>query len=140
MILPNGREKNNFIKIRSMKISTVLFAFLVFAMKGYSQQKTMDKAVIQTPTIQCEKCKARIENILSHQFGITAVKVDVKKKTTTVTWIKDRTDIETIKAAIANLGYDADDVAAEETAYKKLPPSCKKPEINTTEEKKEIKD
>ena len=55
-------------------------------------------------------------------------KVDVKKKTTTVTWIADRTNIENIKTMIANAGYDADDVTADEDAYKRLPACCKKPE------------
>ena len=62
------------------------------------------------------------------QYGISAVKVDVKKKTTTVTWLTDRTNIEEIKTSIANIGYDADDVAAEESAYNRLPKCCKKPE------------
>ena len=121
-----------------MKVSSILIAFLIFASSGFAQQKKPGKAVIQTPTVQCDKCKAKIENFLAHQYGITSVKVDVKKKTTTVTWIPDRSDIEIIKAAIANAGYDADDVAADETAYKKLPPCCKKPEVIPTEEKKEV--
>ena len=38
------------------------------------------------------------------------------------------TNIENVKTAIANAGYDADDVKADEGAYKKLPKCCKKPE------------
>jgi hypothetical protein len=45
-----------------------------------------------------------------------------------VTYFKDRTNPENIKTAIANIGYDADDVTAEPDAYKKLPKTCKKPE------------
>lgn len=113
-----------------MKKIAILVLFLMLAlMPQYllAQPKNNGKAVIQTPSVQCEKCKARIENYLSRQYGVTSVKVDWKKKLTTVSWIPDRTDIEMIKAAIATVGYDADDVAAEESAYKKLPPSCKKP-------------
>ena len=47
-------------------------------------QKTTDKAVIKTPTIQCDMCKDKIERSLFRAEGITSVKVDVKKKTTTV--------------------------------------------------------
>jgi copper chaperone CopZ len=106
-------------------------------MSAKSQNKSNGKAVIQTPTVQCEKCKARIENYLARQYGVTAVKVDVKKKITAVNWIADRTDIEIIKAAIATVGYDADDVTAEESAYRKLPPSCKKLEANKNADLKE---
>lgn len=93
-----------------------------------AQAKTTGKAEIKTPGVQCDMCKSRIEKYLLRQYGVTGVKVDVKKKVTGVTWLTDRTNIENIKAAIATTGYDADDVTAEETAYKKLPPCCKKPE------------
>jgi hypothetical protein len=35
--------------------------------------------------------------------------------------------MENIKTAIANSGYDAEDVKAEIDAYNKLPKCCKKP-------------
>jgi len=108
-------------------LQLTIIALLGFVFTTFAQQKVNDKAVIKTPTVQCDECKDRIERYLAHQYGITSVKVDVKKKTTTVTWITDRTNIEIIKAAIANAGYDADDVTAEETAYNKLPKCCKKP-------------
>ena len=38
----------------------------------------------------------------------------------------ERTNIENVKTAIANAGYDADDVPAEQAAYQKLPTCCKK--------------
>lgn len=111
--------------MKQFKLS--FFAVFCLVLTGFAQQKATDKAVIKTPTVQCEMCKSRIEKLLFRQEGVTSAKVDVKKKTTTVTWITDRTNIENIKTAIANAGYDADDVTAEETAYKKLPACCKKP-------------
>ncbi len=104
-----------------------LIALIGFVFSASAQQKTTAKAVIKTPGIQCDMCKNRIERYLMRENGVTGVKVDVKKKITAVNWITDRTNIENIKAAIATVGYDADDVTAEEDAYKKLPPCCKKP-------------
>jgi copper chaperone CopZ len=100
---------------------------ICIAFISISQQKTTSKVVISTPTVRCEMCKDKIEKYLTRQYGVTAAKVDYKKKTTTVSWINDRTNIEEIKASIANAGYDADDVTAEEGAYKRLPTCCKKP-------------
>ncbi len=100
-----------------------LFAFIAV---GFAQSQ---KVVIQTPTIQCDMCKNKIEGYLKREPGVSSVKVDVKKKTTTVVFLKDRNNIEQIKTAIANAGYDADDVTADESAYKKLPKCCKKPEV-----------
>ena len=93
-----------------------------------AQTKPQQTAVIKTPTVQCDQCKARIERYMAHEDGVVKINVDYKKKTTTVTWLSDRTNIENIKTAIANVGYDADDVTAEPDAYKRLPPCCKKPE------------
>ena len=96
-----------------------------------AQQKATQKVVINTPSVQCEMCKDRIEKYMSREPGIVSVKVDYKKKTTTVSFLTDRNDIEQVKTAIANVGYDADDVTAEETSYAKLPKCCKKPAEKT---------
>ena len=116
-------------------IKTIFFAMFAFAISASAQQKTTTKAEIKTPSVQCDMCKGRIERYMMREDGVTAVKVDVKKKVTAVTWITDRTNIENIKTAIANVGYDADDVTAEESSYKKLPPCCKKSEPKTPEAK-----
>jgi len=92
----------------------------------FAQQKTTGKAVINTPGLHCENCKDRVEAFLGRMYGVTSVKADYKKKTVTVTWLTDRTDIEQIKTAIANRGYDADDIEAEETMVKRLPAACRK--------------
>jgi len=108
------------------------FKLLMLAFTGFvlsaNAQKTTDKAVINTPTVQCDMCKNKIEKYLSRAEGVTSVKVNIKKKTTSVSWITDRTNIENIKAQIATVGYDADDVTAVPEAYTKLPKCCKKPE------------
>ena len=96
-----------------------------------AQQKATQKVVINTPSVQCEMCKDRIEKYMSREPGIVSVKVDYKKKTTTVSFLTDRNDIEQVKTAIANVGYDADDITAEETSYVKLPKCCKKPAEKT---------
>lgn len=110
-----------------MKKQALTFLFLLGIIStGFSQQKVNDKAVIKTPDASCEMCKERIEKYVSRQYGVTAVKVDIKKRTTTVNWITDRTNLEEVKTSIANAGFDADDVTAEETAYMRLPGCCKK--------------
>lgn len=107
---------------------TLSFLLLAVAFSSFGQSKAVVSTVIQTPTVQCESCKKKIEENLKRVDGIQKVVVDFKKKTAKVTYITDRTNIEYIKTAIANSGYDADDVKAEPEAYKKLPTCCKKPE------------
>ena len=101
-----------------------LFGLLVLASTTFSQIKPVQKAIIKTPTVNCEECKKRIENRLVHEYGLSSVKADYRKHTVAVVYYSDRTNIENIKTALANLGYDADDVAAEPAAYKNLPKTC----------------
>jgi periplasmic mercuric ion binding protein len=91
-------------------------------------KKAVQTVTIKTPTVQCESCKNRIEGYLKREDGVQKATVDFKRKTTKVTFVAERTNIENIKTAIANAGYDADDVTADTEAYKKLPKCCKKPE------------
>lgn len=109
-----------------MKVVTLQFLalFCIFSTGFSQQQKVTGKAVIKTPTVLCDKCKDRVDFFISHETGVTSVKADIKRKTTTVTWINDRTTLENIKVAIANLGFDADDIEAEESTFKRLPKDC----------------
>ena len=107
--------------------------FFFFVMLGLSftanaQQKKPITVKIQTPTAICDDCKKRIEEYLKYEEGITKVVVYPKSKYTQVTYLADRTNIENIKTAINNVGYDADDTKATEDSYKLLPKTCKKPE------------
>lgn len=110
--------------------SLIMLAFFCSVTMGFAQyqqtQKAVGKAVIKTPTILCEKCQERVEFFLTKSTpGVTSVAVNIRKKTTTVTWLNDRTTLENIKTTIANLGFDADDIEAEEYAFKRLPKECK---------------
>ena len=121
--------------MKSLFLSIVTGCLLTLTASAQASKKV----VIQTPSVQCSMCKNKIESYLKREPGIQAVNVDYKKKTTTVTFLTDRNNIEQIKTAIANAGYDADDVTADETAYSKLPKCCKKPaaiQTPATEEEK----
>ncbi len=109
------------------------YLFLLIAVTGFSaasfaQQKALETAKIKTPNALCEACKPRIENYVNRIDGVTLVNVNYRKGETTVKYLTDRTNIEEIKTAIANMGYDADDVPANEESYKRLPKTCKKAE------------
>jgi copper chaperone CopZ len=110
------------------------FLLLIIAVVGITTitsaqaKKAVQTITIKTPTVQCESCKKRIEEYLKREDGIQKATVDYKNHVTKVTFVADRTNAENIKAAIASVGYDADDVKADEEAYKKLPKCCQKTE------------
>ncbi len=108
-------------------IQLTFLSLFAFAAVATAQQKAVGKAVISIPAAQCEECKNRIELYVTRQYGVSSVNVNYRKKNATVVWYTDRTDIEQIKTHIANCGYDADDVTADERALKKLPVKCQHP-------------
>jgi periplasmic mercuric ion binding protein len=108
-------------------VMVLLFASVSFTM-AQSSKGTLVTAKISTPTVQCEQCKERIERYLTHEEGVKEAKVDFKHGTTTVKFYSDRTTIENVRTAIANVGYDADNEKANPESYAKLPTCCKKPE------------
>jgi copper chaperone CopZ len=110
------------------KLLLLVVAVAGLASLGFGQvKKGIQTVAIQTPSVQCESCKKRIEEFMKREDGVQKVNVDFKKKVTKVTFVAERTNVENIKTAIANAGYDADDVKADDEAYKKLPKCCKKP-------------
>jgi copper chaperone CopZ len=98
------------------------------SLTGSAQAKAQKTAKIGLPTINCEMGKAQIETYLKRYDGVGAITVNVKKKEATVKYLVDRITEEEIKTAIANAGYDANEITADEGAYKRLPVCCKKPE------------
>ncbi|MET0634438.1 MAG: heavy-metal-associated domain-containing protein [Chitinophagaceae bacterium] len=112
---------------------TVLLTALVtlFSLGVFGQNKplkALETAKIKTPNVLCEDCKKRLTTYLDRYDGIQSTVVNFRKGELTIKYWTDRINIEEIKTAIANAGYDADDIPAEEGAYKRLPKTCKKAE------------
>ncbi len=112
--------------MKKLLFSLIAIGFITVA--ASAQQKAVQTVKISTPTVQCEMCKKTIEDYLKRYDGVAYVNVNVKKKETTVKYITDRINEEGIKTAIANAGYDANEIAANPDSYKALPKCCKKPE------------
>ena len=108
----------------------VLAAFvMIIASSAFSQVVKPSRVdTIKTPNALCELCKTKIENYVNQIDGVLEINVIFKKGITKVKYLVDRTNIEEIKAAIANCGFDAGEVQASPDFYKLLPPCCKKPE------------
>jgi mercuric ion binding protein len=103
-----------------------LFVVACIGNTSFSQVKALQTVKIKTPTAMCEACKTRIEAYLKRYDGVTFSNVNYRKGETTVKFLSDRIDIEQVKTAIANAGYDADDIPANPESYKMLPITCKK--------------
>jgi len=80
---------------------------------------------VNTPSIQCGMCQKTIEMGLSKLAGVTNPKVDLKTKTTSMSYNPDKININSIEQKISDLGYQANQVKANEAAYADLPACCK---------------
>jgi copper chaperone CopZ len=84
---------------------------------------------IKTPHATCEPCKTKIESWVPKSVdGLVKITVNYRSGITTVQYYPDRTNIEELKTAISNAGFDADDVQANPDTYKSLPDCCKRPD------------
>lgn len=111
-----------------MKYFHFLLLLLCTSTTIFAQQKKPVTSKIMTPGLSCDDCKIRVEDYLKFEDGIGKVVAYPRGHYVMVTYFTDRTNIENIKTAIANVGYDADDVKANEDSYRQLPTKCKKPE------------
>ena len=115
----------------------VLFSGIFAAVSGQPvKKKGIQTLTIATPTVMCAVCKQRIEEYMIREEGVQKVTVDYKHNKTKVTYVAERTNEYNIRTAIANLGFDADDITALKESYDKLPSCCRKPEDGGDEPRK----
>jgi len=105
-------------------MKTILFVLAVcFSQVLFSQNVKKQTVIIQT-SAQCGDCKERLEGALNYTKGVKFAELDLESKKVTVQFLTKKTSIETIKAIIAKIGYDADDVKADISAVERLPKCC----------------
>ena len=105
------------------KIKTTIIAFAAI-MISVGVQAQSDTVKIMTSAV-CDLCKERIENVLSFEKGVKSGILDLETKIVTVVYNPEKTTDQKIREAITKMGYDADSLAADAKAYKRLPDCCK---------------
>ncbi len=89
-----------------------------------AQTAKLDTLSIQSSVV-CETCRRTIIKGLSTRKGIRWVEVDVPARRVIVAHRPDKTTPSAIRQALSRLGYDADEVPRDPTAYQKLPACCR---------------
>jgi periplasmic mercuric ion binding protein len=110
-----------------MKHLILTFSIILFGMNVYAQNSKNGTEEVKIKTsAQCGMCKSKLEKEISYVKGVKKVSLDIESKTITVKYDTKKTDVGKIKDAISKTGYDADELMADEKAYNKLAPCCKK--------------
>ena len=86
-----------------------------------------EKKKVETKTVHvsgvCDDCKERIENA-AYIPGVKRADWNKDKQQLTVSFKTDKVSLEQIEQSIANVGHDAGEIHATDSAYKKLPSCC----------------
>lgn len=115
---------NEIMKISKTYLITFSFFLLLAITNTLKAQETKAEITIKSSVV-CDMCKKKVEKVLTFK-GIEKSSVDLQTKMITVTYDPQQTNPEKIKTAIANAGYDADEIKANPKAYKRLDKCCKK--------------
>lgn len=114
-------------------MKNIIYIFLAFISftTASAQQSKNQKAVIKTAIYcdHCKECETCGKNFQANMLKIKGVKMyelDDKKMIITIYYNSQKTNLQTIKTAISQLGYDAEDIKADVTAYENLDGCCKK--------------
>lgn len=116
-----------------MKISLTL-VLMIMGFIGKAQMPKQQWVTIKSSNLKCWECKERLEKYLvvenkaNMESGMIQWKINLLQGEIKVQFWPDRTDENTIRTALNNAGFDADEEKAEPEAYKKLPPICKRSE------------
>ncbi len=121
----NSVTKKTSFPAGSIRILGFLVSILLLFAVSVKAQDTASVLKVKTSAV-CKMCKKTIETALASEKGIKKSELDVKSKIVTVNYNSKETTPEKIRKAIAEAGYDADDVSADPKAYKKLEKCCQK--------------
>lgn len=107
-------------------LAFVFVGAFVAGLTGCAQEQAKDRetATIQVKGVQCNMCVAKIEEAVGNLDGVQSVIVDLDEKLATVEYIPAKLNQSLIEAAIAGIGYDANNTKRNEEAYEQLPRCC----------------
>ena len=108
-------------------IKTMLLTMLLTACSfAFAQKENTNETITIKTSSQCDMCKHTIEKAMAYEKGVKKSTLDVPTSVLTVEYNPKKTTPEKIRKAVSETGYDADDVPANQAAYERLDPCCKK--------------
>jgi len=97
--------KNMIKTFAVLVILQVAFAWSYQVIGQEKDQKSDTETIKYWVSMDCEKCKAKIEKNVPFEKGVTGLAVDLPTKTVSITYKPKKTSPEKLKKAIQDLGY-----------------------------------
>lgn len=111
------------------------FIFSVTLANAQVMSAKAQTVVIKSANLRCWQCSELLDKYLTRENkggfldnALLEWKINLLKGEIKIKFLPDRTNIDDIKVAINNAGFDADNEKAEPDSYKKLPTACKREE------------
>jgi len=119
--------------MKKMLLVMIVIAATITTRAQVMQSKSQ-WVTISVPQLKCWECKTRLEQYLLRETGgqgdagIIKFNTYMSTGTIRIQYVPDRITVDYLRTSIANAGFDADTVKANEDSYKMLPPICKRKE------------
>lgn len=91
-------------------------SFIIFALSFSVALLAKDiKTVVLTtqPEMHCQNCEKKIKNNIRFEKGIKTIKTNLEKKTVTIEYDADKTNVQNIIAGFEKINYKATEVIEE---------------------------
>lgn len=111
------------IEVQAAKSSK--FAELSFVQESDILLQNAVKDTSITVYGNCSSCKKAIEKAVKSVDGVKTASWDKKKKILNIQFDLSETSLNTIEKAIIDIGYDTENMRAEESVYNELHECCK---------------
>ena len=107
-----------------LSISLMMIVLSSNAQKPAVQVDNGYKIDIQTSGI-CQMCKETLEQDLIFEKGVKNADFNLENKVITIVYNPKKTDPQRLRERITKIGYHADTLSRDVSAYEKLPFCCK---------------
>ena len=107
-----------------ISILTVILTISTLVSFAVEPPKTAELKI--KTSAKCSMCKKRIERDLGVSKGIIISNLNLDDKVVTIKYNTKKTSPEKIKEVISKIGYDADEVIADQKSHDALPGCCQK--------------
>lgn len=114
----------NLIMKKIISILAIILTISTLVSLAAEPPKTAELKI--KTSAKCGMCKKRIERDLGVSKGIVHSNLNLDDKVVTITYNTKKTSPEKIKKVISKIGYDADEVVANQKSHDALPGCCQK--------------
>ncbi len=114
----------NLIMKKIISILAIILTISTLVSLAAEPPKTAELKI--KTSAKCGMCKKRIERDLGVSKGIVHSNLNLDDKVVTITYNTKKTSPEKIKEVISKIGYDADEVVANQKSHDALPGCCQK--------------